>query len=113
MKIFLALVATAMPLVAMAAVNVNTAQQSELERTKGLDKEKARAIIVWRSANGSIDNFTELQQVPGFTPALIEKIKPEIAFNGDPFTPPPKAAKAAAKKSPGTTLASATPARER
>lgn len=105
MKNFLALVAAAMPAVAMATVNVNTAQQSELERTKGLDKQKAHAIIVWRSANGSIDNFTELQQVPGFTPALIDKLKPEIAFNGDPFVPPPKAAKGP-KKTPATTIAS-------
>lgn len=113
MKTFLAILASALPIAALAAVNVNTAQQSELERTKGLDKHKAHAIIVWRSANGSIDTFTELQQVPGFTPEVVEKLKPQIAFSGDPFTPPPKAMKASAKKSSATTLASAAPARER
>ena len=112
MKSLLALVAV-LPALALATVNVNTAQQSELERVKGLDKVKAKSIIEWRAANGSIDNFIELQQVPGFTPQLIEKIKPQIAFSGDPYTPPPKAAKAPAKKSPSTTLASATPSRER
>ena len=75
---------------AFATVNVNTAQQSELERTKGLDKVKAKSIIEWRAANGPIDNFTELQQVPGFTPALVEKLKPELAFEGDAYTPPRK-----------------------
>lgn len=113
MKTFLALFAAAMPVVALAAVNVNTAQQSELERTKGMDKQKAHAIIVWRSANGPIDNFTELQQVPGFTPDLVEKLKPQLAFSGDPFTPPPKPAKATAKKTAPTNLASNAPARER
>ena len=112
MKELLALVAGALPIVALATVNVNTAQQSELERTKGLDKVKAKAIIEWRAANGSIDNFTELQQVPGFTPALIDKLKPELAFSGDPYTPPPKAAKVAAKKAPPTNLASASPRRD-
>jgi hypothetical protein len=47
--------------------------------------------------------------VPGFTPELIEKIKPEIAFSGAPYTPSPKTAKTAAKKSPAPTLASAGP----
>lgn len=89
MRKFIAILA-ALPAIAFATVNVNTAQQSELERTKGLDKVKAKAIIEWRAANGSIDNFIELQQVPGFTPALIEKVKPDIAFNGDAYIPPKK-----------------------
>jgi len=89
-------VLAALPAIAFAAVNVNTAQQSELERTKGLDKAKAKAIIEWRAANGSIDNFTELKQVPGFSAELVERLKPEIAFSGDPYVPPTKAAKAAA-----------------
>jgi competence protein ComEA len=90
MKKLLALFAAALPALALATVNVNTAQQSELERTKGLDKVKAKSIIEWRAANGSIDNFTELQSVPGFTPELVDKVKPEIAFNGDPYIPPKK-----------------------
>jgi competence protein ComEA len=76
--------------IALATVNVNTAQQSDLQRTKGLDKVKAKALIDWRNENGSIDNFLELQKVPGFTPEVIEKVKPEIAFEGDPYIPPKK-----------------------
>ena len=67
MRTLVALLA-ALPLAALATVNVNTAQQSELTRVKGIDRAKAKAIIEWRAANGSIDNFTELRQVPGFTP---------------------------------------------
>ena len=88
-RLLIALAAT-LPALAGATVNVNTAQQSELERTKGLDKVKAKSIIQWRAANGTIDNFTELKQVPGFTADLVDQLKPEIAFNGDPYIPPPK-----------------------
>jgi len=102
MRPIFALVAALGSTLACATVNVNTAQQSELERTKGLDKVKAKAIIEWRAANGSIDNFTELRQVPGFTPELIERVKPELAFEGDAYVPP--------KKEPKKKAAPVTPA---
>ena len=85
-----ALIAAALPVCALAIVNVNTAQQSDLQRTKGLDKHKAKAIIVYRAQNGTIDDLGELAQIPGFTPDIIEKVKPEVAFSGDPYVPPPK-----------------------
>lgn len=81
----------ALPAIAMATVNVNTAQQSDLQKAKGLDRYKAKAIIDWRNQNGAIDNFAELEQVPGFTPEVIEKAKAGLAFSGDPFVPSPKA----------------------
>src|SRR5688572_29566673 len=93
MKNLLALIAAALPVAALASVNVNTAQQSELERTRGLDKAKAKAIIEWRAANGPIDNFTELKIVPGFTENVIERVKADLAFEGDAYVPPPKPAK--------------------
>jgi len=95
MRILVAL-AAALPLAALATVNVNSAQQSELQRVKGMDRAKAKAIIEWRAANGSIDNLTELRQVPGFTTEVIEKLKPELAFNGAPWVAPKKAEKKAA-----------------
>jgi competence protein ComEA len=90
----LALAACTLPVVALATVNVNIAQQSELQRSRGLDKHKAKAIIEYRAKNGPIENFQELAKVPGFTPDVIEKAKPEIAFSGDPFVPPKKEKKA-------------------
>ena len=97
MRQFIPLVAALLAFPAPAAVNVNTAQQSDLQRTKGLDKHKAKAIIDWRNENGPIDNFEELKQVPGFTEDVIEKAKTELAFSGDAYTPPPKPVKAAKK----------------
>ena len=84
-----ALLAAAATLPALALVNVNTAQQSELQRTKGLDAFKAKAIIDYRNQNGPIENFQALQKVPGFGPEVIEQVKSEIAFSGDAFVPPP------------------------
>jgi competence ComEA-like helix-hairpin-helix protein len=95
----------ALPVATLGAVNVNTAQQSELQRA-GFDAVRAKAIIEWRAANGSIDNFAQLKQVPGFTPDVIEKAKPLIAFNGPAYTPPPKASR---KKGAGATLARRAP----
>jgi len=97
----IALFCAALPAtIALATVNVNTAQQSDLQRTKGLDKVKAKALIDWRNENGSIDNFVELQKVPGFTPDVIENVKSQIAFEGDAYTPPKKEAKETKKKAP-------------
>ena len=84
---------------AFATVNVNTAQQSELQRIKGLDKHKAKALIEHRAANGPFDSIDDLEKVPGFTPAVLATVAPEIAFNGDAYVPPKKPEpKAKAKK---------------
>ena len=103
MKTLLALVATLGSSLALATVNVNTAQQSELQRVKGLDKTKAKSIIEWRAANGSIDTFQELGTVPGFSPELVERVKGQLAFAGDPYVPPKKEPK---KKAPAERVAS-------
>lgn len=84
---------------AFATVNVNTAQQSELQRIKGLDKHKAKAIIEHRAEHGPFDSLDDLEKLPGFTAAVLAKVAPEIAFSGDPYVPPKKPEpKAKAKK---------------
>jgi competence protein ComEA len=85
---------------AHALVNVNTAQQSELQRTQGLDRYKAKAIIEYRAEKGAFQTLADLENVPGLDKATVEKIAPQVAFNGPPYVPPPKAApkKVAPKK---------------
>jgi len=83
---------------AFATVNVNTAQQSELLRVKGLDKHKAKAIIEYRAENGPFDSVEDLEKLPGFTPAVVSKIAPDVAFSGDPYVPPKKPAPKAKRK---------------
>ncbi len=64
---------------AFAAVNINTATQSELEGVKGLGPAKAKAIIAYRESNGSFKSVDELDNVKGFGKASIEKLKEELS----------------------------------
>lgn len=73
--------------IAFATVNVNTAQQSELQRTKGLDRHKAKAIIDHRNQHGPFSSVDDLVEVPGLTPEVIAKSAPDIAFTGDAYVP--------------------------
>ena len=68
-----------MALPAFAAVNINTATQSELEVVRGLGPAKAKAIIVYRDANGNFKTLDELDNVKGFGKASIEKLKEELS----------------------------------
>lgn len=62
-----------------AAVNINTATQSELEAVKGLGPAKAQAIIQHREANGNFKSLDELDNVKGFGKASIDKLKGELS----------------------------------
>ncbi len=64
---------------AFAAVNINTATQSELEAVTGVGPAKAKAIIAYRDANGGFKNLEELDKVKGFGKASIEKLKGELS----------------------------------
>jgi competence protein ComEA len=68
-----------MALPAFAAVNVNTATQSELEMVKGVGPAKAKAIITYRETNGNFKNLDELDNVKGFGKASVEKLKAELS----------------------------------
>lgn len=68
-----------MGLPAYAAVNINTATQSELEAVKGLGPAKAKAIITYREAHGNFKSLDELDNVKGFGSASVEKLKGELS----------------------------------
>ena len=68
-----------MVLPAFAAVNINTATQSELEAIRGLGPAKAKAIISYRDANGGFKSLDELDKVKGFGKASIEKLQSELS----------------------------------
>ena len=74
---------------AHATVNINTAQQSELVRVKGVDKAKARAIIVYRSQNGPFMKVDDLEKVPGFSHETMALIRSDLAVTGDAYVPKP------------------------
>jgi competence protein ComEA len=83
---------------AYAVVNVNTAQQSELQRTKGLDPYKAKSIIEYRAQYGAYRRLEDLEKVPGLGKETVDKIATQVAFDGPPFVPPKPEPKAAKKK---------------
>lgn len=70
----------AMP--AMAAVNLNTATQAELESVKGIGPGKAKAIIAYRDKNGGFKSVEELDQVKGFGKASLAKLKGQFEVKG-------------------------------
>jgi competence protein ComEA len=83
---------------AAATVNVNTAQQSELQSTRGLDKYKAKQIIEYRHQNGPYRSLDDLAKVLGDETA--GKVASQVAFSGDPYVPPKKAEAPEKKKKP-------------
>ncbi len=75
---------------AWAAVNINTATQSELESVKGLGPSKAKAIIDYREKNGAFKSLDDLDKVKGFGKASIEKLKGELTVVSAENAPPEK-----------------------
>jgi competence protein ComEA len=80
---FLLLLVGMLAFPAFAAVNINTATQSELEMVRGLGPAKAKAIITYRDAHGSFKQLDELDHVKGFGKASIEKLKTELSVGPD------------------------------
>jgi competence protein ComEA len=63
-----------------AAVDINTATQSELEAVKGLGPAKARAIIEYREKHGPFRSIDDLTKVKGLGKASVAKLKNELAM---------------------------------
>jgi competence protein ComEA len=84
MKRLLAFFAALMAFVGLAlgAVNVNTATQSELEALHGIGPVKAKAIIQYREKNGPFRTLEDLDKVPGIGKATLEKMRPDVTLTG-------------------------------
>ncbi|MDP8567004.1 ComEA family DNA-binding protein [Methylophilus aquaticus] len=63
-----------------AAVDINTATQSELESLSGIGPSKAQAIIDYRKKNGGYKSLDELEQVQGIGPATLSNLKKDITL---------------------------------
>ena len=61
-------------------VNVNTATVEQLQQLVGVGAKKAQAIVDYRQKNGKIKNSTDLEQVKGIGPKLIEKNRNLLIF---------------------------------
>lgn len=56
-------------------VNINTADQTELQTLPGIGEMKASAIIAYREANGAFSGTEEIMQVEGIKEGTFRKIK--------------------------------------
>lgn len=61
-----------------AAVDINTATSAELQGVNGIGPTKAEAIVEYRKKNGPFKSVSDLDKVPGFGKATMEKVKGEI-----------------------------------
>jgi competence protein ComEA len=68
---------------ALAAIDLNTATQSELESVKGIGPAKAKQIVEYRQKNGPFKNVDALAEVKGFGKASVAKFKNELVVGGD------------------------------
>ena len=75
--------------VALAAVNVNTADRDELQTLKGIDATRAQAIIDHRAKNGPFRSLDDLDKVHGIGKPTLTAIRKDITFTGDDTGLPP------------------------
>ena len=81
---------------AMAAVDVNTATEAQLEGLKGIGPAKAKTIIEYRTKNGPFKSVDDLEKVKGIGKKTLDVIRADVTVGGGAAAPAP--AKAEAKK---------------
>ncbi len=90
---------------AMAAVDLNTASQAELETVKGIGPAKAKAIIDFRKKSGGFKSVDDLDKVEGFGKKTVDSVRKEITVGNAKAAAagkPEKSVKEAATKTVGT-----------
>jgi competence protein ComEA len=63
-------------------IDINTADQSELESLPEIGPVTAQEIIVYRENNGAFTSIEEIENVPAIGPKTFEKIKELITVEG-------------------------------
>ncbi|HYG32953.1 MAG TPA: helix-hairpin-helix domain-containing protein [Methylophilaceae bacterium] len=66
---------------AFAATDLNTASVAELQKVNGIGPKKAEAIVEYRKKT-PFKSVDELDKVPGFGKATVEKVKGELTVAG-------------------------------
>lgn len=66
---------------ALAAVDINSATQSELEAVKGIGPAKAKALVEYRQKNGPFKDLDTLAKVKGFGKASVAKLKDQLSVS--------------------------------
>ncbi|MEN8141735.1 MAG: helix-hairpin-helix domain-containing protein [Thermodesulfobacteriota bacterium] len=63
---------------ALAGVNINTADPATLQTLKGIGPSKAQAIVDYREAHGQFTSAAEITKVKGIGEKTFVRIKDEI-----------------------------------
>jgi competence protein ComEA len=90
MKTFLILVLCWLGLCysAQAAININTANQTELESLPGIGPVKAKAILEYRKKNGGFKSVDELTRVDGIGPVTLKNARNDIVLDASATSKP-------------------------
>lgn len=67
---------------ALAAVNINTADQTELETLPGIGESKAVAIIQYRTDNGPFTSVDDLDNVSGIGASTLANLRDLVTVGG-------------------------------
>ncbi|MBQ0138657.1 MAG: helix-hairpin-helix domain-containing protein [Kurthia sp.] len=59
-------------------VNLNTADETELQTLSGIGPAKSQAIIAYRTENGPFQAIEDLKKISGFGEKTFERLKPTI-----------------------------------
>ena len=65
------------------AVNINTANVSQLSSIPGLGEKKSQEIVKYREMNGSFTRVEDIKKVRGIGDKLFEKIKSYLSVKGE------------------------------
>ncbi len=74
---------------ALAAVNINTASQTELESLQGIGPAKAKAIIEHREKSGTFASVDDLAKVSGIGQGTIKQLRDAVTVEGEKATEAP------------------------
>lgn len=73
---------------AVAPIDLNTAEVAELKQVPGVGPKRARAIVTARAA-APLDGPDDLRRAPGIGPAVVETVRPHV--RAEPDADPPLA----------------------
>lgn len=81
--------------IVQAAININTASQTELESLQGIGpaKAKAKAIIEYREKNGSFTSVGDLKKVDGIGTGTLKHLHDAITVENKQSTESTKVSK--------------------
>ena len=82
---------------AAAPVDINTANQEQLDSVKGIGPAKAKAIIEYRTKNGPFKSVDDLEKVKGFGKKSVDNLRSQVTVGGAKSASAPAEPKTEAK----------------